>query len=354
MSLPSSTVFSLLQILAQPALICLSVWYYSFRALVGIPITLFWQLLLSIHSLGSKTRIEREDERKVQFFDGIVTHVRKLPMRRSFRYPLRMALVNLSNPPTWWRKKQANLHLNAKQIWERTREDVPSFVKEKDVSIHLLTSPMSFGYHQNPISVYYVVLNETGECLVNVTEVTNTPWGETVRMNFNSSKGSVQNRKGMAEPLGAHVPKSLHVSPFMDMESNWRIFVSDMPTVSKHLKLTVDCVEHPEYGDFFHAAFVAKRDESDTRGARNDYGGLRLLYRRGLSPHRIAYWIYHQAILLLWKEKATFYGPPGLDEIRKLTNEKKMHCKVSSVVRVGGGCPARIAWQPAKSWPWQT
>jgi len=162
MSLPSSTVSSLLQILSQPALIFLSVWYYSFRALVGIPITLFWQLLLSIHSLGSKTRIEREDERKVQFFDGIVTHVRKLPMRRSFRYPLRMALVNLSNPPTWWRKKQANLHLNANEIWERTREDVPSFVKEKDVSIHLLTSPMSFGYHQNPISVYYVVLNETG------------------------------------------------------------------------------------------------------------------------------------------------------------------------------------------------
>ena len=46
---------------------------------------------------------------------------------------------------------------------------------------------------------------------MNVTEVTNTPWGETVRMNFNSSKGSTKNRKGVAEPLGAHVPKSLHV-----------------------------------------------------------------------------------------------------------------------------------------------
>ena len=275
MSLPFSTVSSLLQILSQPALIFLSVWYYSFRALVGIPLTLFWQLLLSIHSLGSKTRIEREDERKVQFFDGIVTHVRKLPMRRSFRYPLRMALVNLSNPPTWWRKKQANLHLNAKQIWERTREDVPSFVKEKDVSIHLLTSPMSFGYHQNPISVYYVVLNETGECLVNVTEVTNTPWGETVRMNFNSSKGSVQNRKGMAEPLGAHVPKSLHVSPFMDMESNWRIFASDMPTVSKHLKLNGGLRGTSRVRGFFSTLLLSRRETNRIpEGLGNDYGGF--------------------------------------------------------------------------------
>jgi len=56
----------------------------------------------------------------------------------------------------------------------------------------------------------------------------------------------------------------------------------------------------------------------------------------------------------LWKEKATFYGPPGLDEVKNLTNEKKLHCKVSSVVRIGGGCPARIAWQPAKHWPWRT
>ena len=319
--------------------------------MIGISVTVLWRLIF-IPFNGE--RIEREDQTKVQFFDGIVTHARKRPMKRSFQYPLRMALVNLSNPPSWWTKKQANLHLNAEQIWERTREDLPNFIKEKDISIHLLTSPMSFGYHQNPISTYYVILNETGQCLMNVTEVTNTPWGETVRMNFNSSKGSTKNRKGVAEPLGAHVPKSLHVSPFMNMESNWRIFASDMPTMSKHLKLTVDCVEHPEYGDFFHASFIAKRDESETRGSRNDYGGVRLLYRRGLSPHRIAYWIYHQAILLLWREKATFYGPPGLDEVKHLTNEKKMHCKESSVVRVGGGCPARIAWQPATSWPWRT
>ena len=49
----------------------------------------------------------------------------------------------------------------------------------------------------------------------------------------------------------------------MNMESNWRIFASDMPTMSKHLKRG-GFVEHP-VRRFFHASFIAKRRVGNER-----------------------------------------------------------------------------------------
>lgn len=70
----------------------------------------------------------------------------------------------------------------------------------------LLTTPVSAGYTQNPISVYYC--KETGGSLWHcVAEVTNTPWGERVTFLFHSE--------------GQDVPKAMHVSPLMDMKSIW-------------------------------------------------------------------------------------------------------------------------------------
>lgn len=351
-----------MQQFAQPLVIIFSILYFCTRATFGTLTLLFLRNPIKyLLNISSEECVVRENE--VLFFDGIVTHYRKKPMKRRFVYPLRMALVNLSEPPLWWtRTGQNKLHLTAKEVLERCKEDVVDVTDDDKLEVRLLTSPMSFGYHQNPISVYYVIDKVTKEVLMNVTEVTNTPWGETVRMNFNSKNvnnnrvgSSKVTKTGMTEVPGAYVPKALHVSPFMDMKSNWRIFASDMPTKNKQLKLTVDCVEHPEYGNFFHASFVAKRDDSETRLCRNDYGGIRLLYRRGLSPHRVAFWIYHQAILLL-RMGATFYSPPGLSNVKRDMLDKKLtkNSNSSKLATIGGGCPARVNWEEAKSWPWKT
>ena len=72
--------------------------------------------------------------------------------------------------------------------------------------VFLLTTPISAGYSQNPISVYYC-LEGAGNLIVCIAEVTNTPWGATVTFLF--------------RPDGQQVPKAMHVSPFMDMRSTW-------------------------------------------------------------------------------------------------------------------------------------
>lgn len=72
--------------------------------------------------------------------------------------------------------------------------------------VYLLTNPISAGYHQNPISVYYCYRADMHleRC---IAEVTNTPWGERVTFLF--------------DPAGTHAPKALHVSPMMDMDNTW-------------------------------------------------------------------------------------------------------------------------------------
>ena len=68
-------------------------------------------------------------------------------MRRAFAYPLRAAVVDLDAPPAWFvRSGQAADHMSADQIRERCGAGG---------AVRLLTSPWTFGYVQNPISVYY-------------------------------------------------------------------------------------------------------------------------------------------------------------------------------------------------------
>lgn len=72
--------------------------------------------------------------------------------------------------------------------------------------VKLLTHPISAGYMQNPISVYYCH-DAAGQLQLCIAEVTNTPWAERVTFLF--------------RPEGETVAKSLHVSPLMDMKSTW-------------------------------------------------------------------------------------------------------------------------------------
>ena len=69
-----------------------------------------------------------------------------------------------------------------------------------------MTNPVTAGYVQNPISVYYCHAADGGlsTCLA---EVTNTPWGAKVSV--------------LVTPDGESVPKALHVSPLMDMQNTW-------------------------------------------------------------------------------------------------------------------------------------
>ena len=130
-----------------------------------------------------------------------------------------------------------------------------------------------------------------------VAEVTNTPWGERVVFNF--------------KPNGQRVPKSLHVSPFMDMLGDWDISASHP---GKDMTLNVNVVAHPVWGDYFYASLKGKRDENAPH-ARNERAGVSRLLKHACTPHRVAYWIYSQALVVVWKG-VQFYPPPGLKKFK--------------------------------------
>ena len=75
--------------------------------------------------------------------------------------------------------------------------------------MRLLTHVRTFGHLFNPISLYYC-FDPTGEQVEKVlAEVTNTPWGERHTYTLDA--------------LDATVCKRFHVSPFLGMDAEYRI-----------------------------------------------------------------------------------------------------------------------------------
>eukprot|EP00242_Pyramimonas_sp_CCMP2087_P011267 CAMPEP_0198215568 /NCGR_PEP_ID=MMETSP1445-20131203/50894_1 /TAXON_ID=36898 /ORGANISM="Pyramimonas sp., Strain CCMP2087" /LENGTH=257 /DNA_ID=CAMNT_0043891361 /DNA_START=124 /DNA_END=894 /DNA_ORIENTATION=+ len=202
------------------------------------------------------------------YYRGNVVHVRQKPVKHQFKYDVRYVVLDLENPPLWFNRQSD--HLTA---------DAARRVAGTDGQVRLLTLPASAGYHQNPISVYYCFNKplhisapaELGNC---IAEVTNTPWGERVTFPFT--------------PSGYTVPKSLHVSPMMDMKGLWRLRTSP-PTDTFSLSVAVN---HPDHGDFFTAVLNLKRCDRIS-------GSLeRWVWMR---PHWVGIWIYWHALVLLYK-----------------------------------------------------
>lgn len=89
--------------------------------------------------------------------------------------------------------------------------------------------------------------------------MTNTPWG--ARVNF------------VFDPSGDHVCKALHVSPFMDMDSEWFL---ETELNDERLSLTVRC-RHPIHEDFFEAMMHLKRSKIGNKP--NEQSGLHALWK---------------------------------------------------------------------------
>jgi DUF1365 family protein len=279
----------------------------------------------------------------VAFYKGMVMHSRKKPKENSFVYPVRMALINLDSPPSWW-KPGAGDTLTADKARTAAGTAGP---------VHLLTHPPSAGYTQNPISVYYCYgteekITEAKEgnkgkenasnklvlekCLA---EVTNTPWGE--RVTFAFLPATVDNK---STKNGQKVPKALHVSPLMDMTTTWT--VKAPPPTSTILFLSVSST-HPEYGDYFIAALDAKLDTT-APALPNEIASLRTLLQYGFQPQRVALWIYWQAVMLLWKG-VRFFPPPASEEYKEKVEANSVHAKT--------GDGRFFVWRRAQGWPWR-
>uniref|UniRef100_A0A7S4NED0 Uncharacterized protein n=1 Tax=Guillardia theta TaxID=55529 RepID=A0A7S4NED0_GUITH len=237
---------------------------------------------------GDKQKQENESpvivkEGEVAVLKGVVSHRRKEQAINNFDYHVNFYIIPLDSCTQF----QGD-HLSADQAREMAMTDGP---------VLLFTNPKSAGYHQNPITVYYCY-NLDGTLVNCIAEVTNTPWGERVTFLF--------------DPKGDNVPKTLHVSPFLDMNRAWRLEGSlpatlipgtakkdalhrtqfrMMPTID----LSVTCLPNCENGSPFYA-FLRVKPVKAAKGI-----SLWSSPRAYFMPQRIALRIYWQAFKLLIK-----------------------------------------------------
>lgn len=258
-------------------------------------------------------------------YEGEVRHVRRKPVEHSFQYHVRYALFDLD------RYSQQHDHLSA----DRAR-----FICGTDGPVLLLTIPASVGYEQNPLSVYYcydAIAAEDKEkadkeLKMCIAEVTNTPWGERVMFEF--------------KPGSDTIVKPLHVSPFMDMLGNWTIH-ADSPGESLNLAISV---QHPTFGNYFTATLNAKKVHSCLNS-------IQMAWYFWLMPHKVALWIYLQAVELRWK-KVTFLDHPKYANPKYRDDALKRDrdlCCFREINRDGermnAGSSRWCVWRDAQ-WPW--
>ncbi|XP_021308963.1 uncharacterized protein LOC8079942 isoform X2 [Sorghum bicolor] len=232
-----------------------------------------------------------------RLYEGRVRHSRRRPAAHAFEYSARYALVNLDLLPLPG-------HLSA---------DEARRVASTSGPVHLLTIPKSVGYEQNPLSIYYCYdsasQGQDGQLRMCIAEVTNTPWGERVMFTF--------------QPGSDLVAKPLHVSPFMDMLSNWSIRV-DAPGDRLYVVISV---QHPTLGDYFTAALDAKLVGQTSNS-------LRLATFFWLMPHKVAAWIYWEA-LRLWLKNVKFLDHPRYSNpsYRDEALERDLELRASCIFR---------------------
>ncbi len=179
------------------------------------------------------------------FYEGFVEHQRLRPVVHRFRYPLCLACIDLKELnarfrrhgfwstrfPAWARFRRADYLGDPHQPLD---EAVRDLVAEKSGRrptgpIRLLTNFRQLGFGMNPVSFYYCQVSDDPADGVQtlVAEVNNTPWNEKhIYLLDNPERVSPKDgdsESGDAGPLYWHEnPKAFHVSPFMEMQLQYR------------------------------------------------------------------------------------------------------------------------------------
>ena len=143
-------------------------------------------------------------------YEGWVRHRRHTPVEHEFRYRLFMSYLDLSELPEL---------LDGVPLWS-ARRPAPAWFRRSDYldvdhdgPVRVLTHVRTFGHLFNPVSLYYL-FDGAGERVERViAEVTNTPWGERHSYELDG--------------LDSTVDKDFHVSPFLGMDSEYRIRMTE-------------------------------------------------------------------------------------------------------------------------------
>ncbi|XP_057771308.1 uncharacterized protein LOC130991220 [Salvia miltiorrhiza] len=265
--------------------------YFIYTTFTTTILSLLLGFRLLSRRLFTSSAAEENVGNVIALYEGTLHHERRNPVRNSFRFTTRFALIDLDRapyaPPTY---------LSADEARRNAKTNGPVF---------LLTTLPSLGYRSTPVSYYYCYDIEDSKKVFKkcIVEGTNTPWGETITFVFNPSSDSV--------------PKCQYISAFSDMLGHWRLKVSE-PGEDLYAYISI---EHPNFGNnYFIATLKAKKVEISSTTPDD----LEAFF--WLQPHRgsiITYWIG----MKLWWKNAHFHEHPSKERIqhteKNLINEMK-------------------------------
>ena len=255
-----------------------------------------------------KTNESASEARTTTWYKATVHHARNKPVTHRFSYDVRVAVVDLDDPPSWY---------DARTNDTMTADEARAAANTRG-GVRLLTDPAVAGYVQNPISVYYCY-DESGALETCIAEVTNTPWGDRVTFLF--------------DPSGASVPKVLHVSPLMDMKNVWTLSTRD-PKGSDRLYLRVS-VDHAELGKYFDAVIQGRADK-DAPHERNETASFGTLLRLWISAAaRRA--VHLLACRVLVVQGGEFLRPAGLGSVPVGSGERQEWRRMRVQLEAGAG-----------------